>query len=198
MPRAEEENQRIRDERKEKICYAAINVFARKGLAAAKISDIASQAQISLGLFYHYFASKEELFRVLVEAATQGIAELTQKALVYEGRPLDRIRWLVSVMLESMYNSPDAYLMVLQALTNEAIPLELREALREKMHATYDLLVQLVKEGQASGEIAPGTPEELARLYFICIQGIALDTSMFGHLDRGRVSVDTVLRIFKA
>lgn len=198
MPRAEEENQRIRDERKEKICYAAINIFARKGLAAAKISDIATQAQISLGLFYHYFASKEELFRVLVETATQGIAEITPKAMGQPGTPLDKIRWLVSVMLESMYNSPDAYLMVLQALITEVIPLELRQALQEKMHATYDLLVQLIKEGQATGELSPGVPEELARLYFVCIQGIALDTSMFGHLERGRVSVDTVLRIFKA
>ncbi len=57
-PRKEEQNQQIRDERREEILQAALRVFARKGLVAAKITDIANAAGLSHGLIYHYFSSK--------------------------------------------------------------------------------------------------------------------------------------------
>ena len=72
MPRANDENQRIKDERREKIIKAATCVFARKGPGATKISDIAEAADMSLGLIYHYFNSKDELFSFLVHRAVTG------------------------------------------------------------------------------------------------------------------------------
>jgi AcrR family transcriptional regulator len=66
MPRPSTENQRIRDERHRHLLRAAARVFARKGLMATTISDIAAAAHVSHGLAYHYFASKEEIFRQLV------------------------------------------------------------------------------------------------------------------------------------
>src|SRR5258708_32691284 len=57
MPRTEESNQRIREEQTHKIMVAATKVFARKGLAATKMADIAAEAGISYGLLYNYFAS---------------------------------------------------------------------------------------------------------------------------------------------
>ncbi|MEG0326295.1 MAG: helix-turn-helix domain-containing protein [Cellulosilyticaceae bacterium] len=46
---------------------AAIKVFAYRGFTATKIGDIAKEVGISVGLLYHYFSSKEELFTHLVE-----------------------------------------------------------------------------------------------------------------------------------
>jgi AcrR family transcriptional regulator len=57
MPRPSTENQRIRDERHRHLLRAAARVFARKGLMATTISDIAAAAHVSHGLAYHYFAS---------------------------------------------------------------------------------------------------------------------------------------------
>ena len=42
-------------------------VFERDGFLAARITDIASEAQVSHGAFYHYFESKESLFREIAE-----------------------------------------------------------------------------------------------------------------------------------
>ncbi|WP_078888321.1 TetR/AcrR family transcriptional regulator [Streptomyces sclerotialus] len=44
---------------------AAEAVFARRGYGPATIADIAAEAQLSRAGFYVYFASKEEVFRVL-------------------------------------------------------------------------------------------------------------------------------------
>ncbi|MEU6118721.1 helix-turn-helix domain-containing protein [Streptomyces sp. NPDC047117] len=44
---------------------AAEAVFARRGYGPATIADIAAEAELSRAGFYVYFASKEEIFRVL-------------------------------------------------------------------------------------------------------------------------------------
>ncbi len=66
MPRTKEANQQIRAEQRAKILDAALQVFARKGLAAT-MDDVAASASISHGLAYRYFASKEALIQALVE-----------------------------------------------------------------------------------------------------------------------------------
>ncbi len=42
-------------------------VFARDGFLKARIADIASEAGASYGAFYHYFDSKEAIFREIAE-----------------------------------------------------------------------------------------------------------------------------------
>jgi AcrR family transcriptional regulator len=42
-------------------------VFARDGFLKARIADIATEASASYGVFYHYFDSKETLFREIAE-----------------------------------------------------------------------------------------------------------------------------------
>jgi AcrR family transcriptional regulator len=42
-------------------------VFARDGFLKARIADIAAEANASYGVFYHYFDSKETLFREIAE-----------------------------------------------------------------------------------------------------------------------------------
>jgi AcrR family transcriptional regulator len=51
------------------IVQAALDVFAEKGFAAARLDDIARQAGVSKGALYLYFETKEELFRAVVRQA---------------------------------------------------------------------------------------------------------------------------------
>jgi AcrR family transcriptional regulator len=47
---------------------AAKQIFEENGFLEARISDIAERAGLSHGSFYHYFDSKEEIFREVAEA----------------------------------------------------------------------------------------------------------------------------------
>jgi AcrR family transcriptional regulator len=47
---------------------AARDVFERDGFLTARIADIAAEAGLSQGSFYHYFDSKERIFREVAEA----------------------------------------------------------------------------------------------------------------------------------
>jgi AcrR family transcriptional regulator len=54
------------EDRPREICSAALEVFAEKGFAAARLEEIARRAGISKGTLYLYFTDKEQLFRAVV------------------------------------------------------------------------------------------------------------------------------------
>ncbi len=56
------------DERRQQIIDGALGVFSSKGFIAATNKDIAEAANInSTGLIYHYFDSKEDLLKAVIE-----------------------------------------------------------------------------------------------------------------------------------
>jgi AcrR family transcriptional regulator len=175
--RREEANQRIKDERREAIFKAALQIFARKGLAAARISDIAAAAGLSYGLVYHYFRDKEELFVELVQRAVGGGLTLTQAALDADGPPLERLHALCEEMVEGIRDDPEYTLVVIQAIAQESLPEATRGQIARLSQQTYDNVTALIRQCQAAGQVVDGDPHELTELYFAVIQGLALSRS---------------------
>ena len=58
--------QRRAEDRPTEICAAALEVFAEKGFAAAKLDEIAKRAGVSKGTLYLYFQDKADLFRAVI------------------------------------------------------------------------------------------------------------------------------------
>ena len=56
-----------RRDRREDILSASLQLFAEKGFHGTSMRDIAREADITEGLIYHYFASKRDLFRAIIE-----------------------------------------------------------------------------------------------------------------------------------
>ena len=59
---------RLPEERPRQIVEAALEVFGERGLANARLEDIAARAGVSKGTIYLYFANKEELFREVIRS----------------------------------------------------------------------------------------------------------------------------------
>lgn len=51
----------------DRLIEAGLKVFGRKGLKAARMSDVAKELEVSQGTLYNYVESKEALFCLLVE-----------------------------------------------------------------------------------------------------------------------------------
>lgn len=79
---------RLPEERPKQILDAALEEFAERGLAHARLEDIGKRAGVSKGTIYLYFPNKEALFREVVrstivtrlESAEREIASSTQTA----------------------------------------------------------------------------------------------------------------------
>ena len=69
-------------------------VFERDGFLQARITDIATAAQVSHGSFYHYFDSKESLFREIAEEVEVRLVSMDDIAhdLDQAAGPIERIR----------------------------------------------------------------------------------------------------------
>ncbi|MGH2541800.1 MAG: TetR/AcrR family transcriptional regulator [Ardenticatenaceae bacterium] len=197
-PRTADVYQQIKDERRETILDAARQVFARNGLAATRISDIAAEAGVSQGLFYHYFDNKEALFTEIVEAALRETAALTANARQSPGSAWQRLHALCEQMLSGVLKHPEFPLVILQAFTSEAVPDEARAAVERYGRRTFQDLVALIREGQAQGGVVASDPVELVLAFTACIQGVALNRL---HVNAHEASVpraETILRLLKA
>jgi len=73
MPKTAEQNKKIKEEKREIIISTALTLFAEKGFYNTSMEKIAKQANISKGLIYNYFESKdvllEEIIRTFVETS---------------------------------------------------------------------------------------------------------------------------------
>ena len=65
-PVLEPGRRRCPDERPHQIVEAALEVFGERGLAGARLDDIAQRAGIAKGTIYLYFPNKEALFRDVI------------------------------------------------------------------------------------------------------------------------------------
>jgi len=200
MPRTEEANQRIREERREQILDGASRVFARKGLTGTRIAHIATEGEMSQGLIFRYFASKEEVFAAVIEKALRSATGLTQAALQQPCSPLEKLRWLLRVYFEGMWRKPEYVLVVLHALNSETTPPQVRELALEESQRTLQLYRRLIVEGQAAGEIVEDDPDMLTLAFAACIQGISSGVAYLPHAlgIEGPPDPEVVLRILKA
>jgi len=200
-PRTQEAYQVIRDERQEQILKAALNCFASQGFSAAKITDIAAAAGVSYGLVDHYFGKKEELYTAAVERAYRGALDLLEAALRLPLSPWEQLRFICAEMLDGVQKSPDYVLLVNQAKSEPAIPEESRATFRVYEERSLDIQADLIRRGQAAGEIIAGDPVELVMAFTAVIQGLAVQWMDVGSREEFRPhfpSPETVLRILKA
>jgi AcrR family transcriptional regulator len=87
-----------------RLLEAAKEIFEEDGFIEGRISDIAERAGLSHGSFYHYFDSKEEIFREVAASVEETLVEpLGGVILDPESRatPQDRLREALRRHLES-------------------------------------------------------------------------------------------------
>ena len=197
-PRTEESNARIREEQKERILEAAKAIFAHKGYSETKMSDIAAAANVSYGLTYHYFTNKEAIFSSLLQKALQGALALMQHAQVQPGTPWDRLNWLISQISQGAQGEPEFEMLILQTLTSQAVPQEMRQYVLQESRSSHEALKQLIIEGQAAGEVVAGDPDLLTTTFEWTIQGMVFGLSYWRYEATHLPDTATVLRILKA
>ncbi|MCX6086108.1 MAG: TetR/AcrR family transcriptional regulator [Caldiserica bacterium] len=174
-PRSEEANIQIKDDRQKQILCSALKVFIHKGFAAAKMSDIATEAGISYGLMYHYFQSKEEIYAELVKGAIEASKQALEKAQKEETEPIDKIRALIVRIFASVGQHESAgyyFVLMMGAMTSGAYPALSMEG-PQGPGRPFEMLVRIIEDGQRKGQIMQGSPAELATTFFSAILGLA-------------------------
>ncbi|HNW85285.1 MAG TPA: TetR/AcrR family transcriptional regulator [Candidatus Cryosericum sp.] len=197
MPRSEEANIQIKDERQQRILSSALKVFIRKGFAATKISDIALEAGMSNGLMYHYFQSKEEIYAELVRRAATFSRRLLEQVQADGSEPMDQLRSLavrIFQTVEKQQAGGHYFVLILEAMTSGVYPAQAIEC-QHGSGRPFEALVGIIAEGQRRGQIVEGDPGQLAITFFSAIVGLAL-LKVSGTI-RSMPDPELLMRIFR-
>ncbi len=200
-PRSKRANQEILDKRREQILSAALKVFARRGFAATKISDIASSAGLSHGLVYHYFKTKDEIFTELVKRAL-GILGIPEYVSQLDISPLEKLRNIVEMIISAAYQGDGLYYwhIVNQAYISEAIPDDVKELISKKRYRFSDSLIPIIIEGQELGQITMDDPLVLYTTLYSTLNGMAMQQMRARNIPDYPVSLpdaDIIMRLLK-
>ncbi len=193
MPRTEDANQVIREERRHQILKSAAQVFARQGYVGTRIEDIAAAADSSKGLLYHYFAGKEEVFNTLIAMIEAGVRHLFEEAQRLDASPGERLRWLIEREVLGFEQQAQMFPVVLQALVSDSVPDEARDLALGMGRRSQVVMREWIAAGQQSGEIIEGDPDQLALLLITCINGLAVTAAM--SLPSGPSAVESLMRL---
>ena len=161
MPKRSQDNETIREERKEQIRQEALRQFAAKGLFATKIKDIASSLGIAQGLIYHYYRSKEDIYVELIRSAMDTLNEGMVMLRTMDVQPHVKIRLAAEQMYRTIATSEDfiqTCRFIAQASNSTAIPDEAKQILEQKRWLPYQDMAEIMAEGQKQGTIVEADP----------------------------------------
>ncbi|MCC7539204.1 MAG: TetR/AcrR family transcriptional regulator [Deltaproteobacteria bacterium] len=196
MPRSSEDNQRIKDERREAILAAATRVFARRGLASTKIADIAHAAGLSHGLVYHYFESKEAIYVEVIRDILHGSRSALDECVAMEASPFERLAAFVRGVIARVEESPERLLLVLQVMVQDECSKGACAFFDDHAKHLYFSVRSLIVASREQGLIDPeGDPDALATALFAMIHGIAIGMLIDVPVPRRTPSVELVLRL---
>ncbi|TDW26016.1 TetR family transcriptional regulator [Breznakia blatticola] len=164
--RQEQKEQRYKD-----ILLVSLDLFIRKGYSATKVKDIADEMNMSVGLLFHYFESKERLYIELIKMGVLGPKQVLSE--IDDVNPLlffeTCAKQTLSYAKNSMFTAK-MFLLMGNAIYNEGIPEEAKKIASSINF--YEETMPIIVRGQQEGTIRQGDPLSLATTFWTALQGI--------------------------
>jgi AcrR family transcriptional regulator len=138
-----------------RLLQAAKEIFEEQGFLDSRISDIAERAGLSHGSFYHYFDSKEEVFREVAEAVEAKLSAPMGRVILDPSShlpPRERIRRALREHLEA-YREEARIMGVIELMTRYDAQLAAVRA--ERSHASNLQVAESIRRLQRHGLADP-------------------------------------------
>jgi TetR/AcrR family transcriptional regulator len=151
-----------------RILQAALHEFSEKGISGARVDAIAARAETNKRMLYHYFGSKEGLYRAVLQ---EGLASQPAGSAEQESR-------LARLNRRFATNPEWVRLLMWEALEQGTAPVVENESIRREGLARY---IETIEADQAAGLLSPDLDAAQVALTEI---GIAIMPFAFPQLAR--------------
>jgi AcrR family transcriptional regulator len=172
------------------VLTAAVRLFNERGYEATSMGDLAERLGITKSSIYHHVASKQELLRMAIDHALDGLFEAADEVRALKAPAIDRLELLIRRSVLVLADRLEFVTLLLRVRGNTAV--EQRALLRRR---EFDARVtELVQLAQADGSVRPDVdPATAARLLF----GMVNSLTEWYRPDRGGAEAlaDTVIAI---
>ncbi len=147
-----------KEQKRNRILKAAIEVFADKGYFTARMTDVAHAAHVADGTLYLYFDGKEDLLMTIFDQILEQFIERLEHEMHALDDPVDKLRVMIRLHLETLGRNR-ALAHVLQIETRHTRRF-MSQLTRGKFGTYLGLVRTIIEEGQAMGRfrstISPG------------------------------------------
>lgn len=168
--------------RKEQILEVAERHFAQHGFAGASLSAVARDCELGNPGLLHHFASKELLYRALLETLAQDLMQRMDRMLADTTAPDQRLAGFVAVQLDWMPERPLAAQLVTRELLDNSE--RIATAQTRPLERFLNTALMLLEDGQRDGLLRHDVP------------ALALLTMVLGSLNYAHIVRPTFERAF--
>ena len=138
------------------ILAVAISEFADKGLAGARIDEIAAATRTSKRMIYYYFGSKEGLYVAVLEEAYRRMRSIEAELHLDDLPPEDALRRLVGFTFDHHLNNPAYIRLVMAENMERGSYLAQSKIIQELNVPAIEGIRRLYERGLASGVFRTG------------------------------------------
>jgi TetR/AcrR family fatty acid metabolism transcriptional regulator len=148
------------DDKRQRIFDAAVQVFARKGFFASRVSDVAAAAGIADGTVYLYFESKDDLLIKLFDEVMGEHIEAARQEIRHVDDAAARLRVIADHHLGVLGRNPELAVVFQVELRQSTKFMELFTASWLKEY--FDIVEAAIESGQQQGTIRQDLSRKLA------------------------------------
>lgn len=198
MGRNPEQNKILRDVQQAKILSVSLDLFVKRGFAATRIADIATEAGISAGLLYHYFPSKDDILAALLQESLPRMEAAAQELEALALPVADKIRLALQMLIRGIQEHTETgkyHLLIAQVSASDVLPDVARAVIERHAYAPYQVMERLFVKGQEEGSVRDGQPRELAMIFWALVKGLSIHHAVHGK-KLGEPTPEAILPLF--
>lgn len=168
----------VRRDRRDDILQASLHLFAERGFHGTSIRDIAREADLTEGLIYHYFSSKRDLFRAIIEEYSflpllRTLPDLAQQ--------LD-LRGLLIVLARGFFDVLKQNTEVTRVLLQEVqvFPEEKEAFFADAVNESITALADILEDRMSKKRSTEVDPRVSARIFFNSLLAFFVEQEILG------------------
>jgi AcrR family transcriptional regulator len=138
------------------ILEVAAAEFGEKGLAGARIDEIAALTQTSKRMIYYYFGSKEGLYLAVLEEAYRRVRDVEAELHLQDLEPLQALRRLVAFTFDHHLQHENFIRLVMNENIARGQYLAQSQRIQELNVPAIDAIRKLYERGLRKGVFRPG------------------------------------------
>lgn len=152
----------------EKILAAAKKVFVTKGMAGARMQDIADEAGINKALLHYYFRSKEKLFEVIFKETTGRFIPRVNEIMSSDRSMYEKIETFAAEYIDEVIQNPFLPLFIMNEMHKQ--PEEFLKKMWGGQKPQVEKFLNQIEEAVNTGEIRQMHPAQLImNIMSLCI-----------------------------
>jgi AcrR family transcriptional regulator len=175
----------IEQARRKQILDISAALFSSKGFNSTSIEEIAAEADVSRGVIFYYFDGKKELGEETVRQGLRNYGNYVQERVAGKRTAREKLLEFVDACIDYTNEHRNDYLMYVDTLGCFGSSEDNYSMLENVNQRTRVLLVDLIEEGKAAGEIGQVPSTELADI----IQGVVDGLMALGAVEPAQVNL---------